>query len=160
MMEGCNSGWCFMINSDPKQVTKKFITDCATDQAEADELKQKIIDNWKSIKNPIYALCRFNLMEIVIKYISNIILFVIIVVIEFNREFFIAWFIVICLCIIIFIITFWFWLEIIWEYPIIDKDDAVVIYNESVAQQLLPSSKSSTNKQGIFDGRRHSGWKE
>ena len=155
MIEGSNSGWNKIMNCDPKYKTKQFIEDCARDSEEGEALKQNLINNWKNVKNPIYALCRFNLMEIVTRYIFNIVLFCLIVYIEFETKFFISWLVVLCICIILFVATFWLWLEIVWVYPIIDEDDGIVI-----DKGRKVTTKSTTN--GTTKGRTDSGsgWKE
>eukprot|EP01084_Bolivina_argentea_P248545 415770_1 len=122
LIRGCNSGWMFILMCDPKQITESFIKKCSRDQTEADQLKVNTMNNWSYVKGPIYALCRINLTEIVIKYLIHIILLIIIAVISYNDKNinnFNGWFIIMCLSMVIFIISFWFWLEIVWQYPVI-----------------------------------------
>eukprot|EP00483_Globobulimina_turgida_P011687 UN11709 len=149
----------FIVNCDPKQITQSFIKKCSRNQAEADELKINALNNWKYLKDPIYALCRINLIEIVIKYLTNVILFVIIAVISYNDENidnFGGWFIVLCFCMVLFVISFWFWLETVWQHPLIyqhvfiDQVSSKHIQQKVIKQQQpQPQAQTQPTKQSI-----------
>ena len=148
MLCGVNTGYQFILNCDPKEMTKEFILENSDNQEIANGIKDKLYSNWKNIKNEIYLLSRFNLMEVIIKYISNIIIFMIVSIIISNDKYYND------------IYILWLVARIRWIYPMLHHDifvkDKSIINEPKNKRQETYSNYHNTNEHV----RNTSEWKE